>query len=160
MTPESMSLISYVYIYIFIFMCICVYIYMIYIEILATSTLGDKKLLEQCSKSLYHSIESWLVEIGIPPSWIIIIPNRLASIIPELIINQPSCIWYRTHIPMINPIKSLLLMVKSTILSSTNRGSISETPPVGAVGAGRTEGTCQHKVRRHRKLRKWAKTTP
>ena len=29
-----------------------------------------------------------------------IIPNILGSIIPQLIINQPSCTWYRSHIPM------------------------------------------------------------
>ena len=38
--------------------------------------------------SLYHSIESWLVQFRIPRSWIITIPNILGSIIPELIINQ------------------------------------------------------------------------
>ena len=31
----------------------------------------------------------WLVKKGIPRSWTITIPNILASIIPQLIINQP-----------------------------------------------------------------------
>ena len=41
-----------------------------------------------CSKSLCHSIKltGWL--IGIPRSWIIVIPNILASILPKLIINH------------------------------------------------------------------------
>ena len=43
---------------------------------------------EQCSKSLYHSIQSWLVKTGIPGSWTILIPNILGNILPELIINQ------------------------------------------------------------------------
>ena len=41
--------------------------------------------------------------------------------IPEVIIDQASCIWYRSHIPMINPIRSLLLMVKNYRWSWTNQ---------------------------------------
>ena len=77
-------------------------------------------LLTQCSKSLSHSI----IMVGWYefPDWIITIPNILGSIILKVSITQPSCIWYRSHIPMINPIQSLLLMIKFTILSSTKRG--------------------------------------
>ena len=46
---------------------------------------------KQCSKSLYHSIESWLVNRDC--SWIII-PNILGSTIPQLILNQQG---FRSH---------------------------------------------------------------
>ena len=41
------------------------------------------------TKSLYHSIESWLASFGIPGSRIMISSPRCYSIIPQPIINQP-----------------------------------------------------------------------
>ena len=42
----------------------------------------EGKIDEQCSKSLSHSIESWLVYRD-SPNWILTIPNILGSIIPH-----------------------------------------------------------------------------
>ena len=92
------------------------------------------KTFEQCSKSIYHSIESCLLENGIPGSWIMTIPNIWRFPETGVSLTNP-CLWDSPYIwgtPIYGNLQKFRKRLKSLMITNHPSSFIDYIPTTSA----------------------------